>query len=1058
MGTKVHCKSYLPGYYSMRDLNEDSSSSNWLPFYGDKTISNGQYYNGYLPRSVTNLYPGYDKDALKQTVLEHEAIFKQQVFELHRLYKIQKDMMDEVRRKKLHKQQIPVETSSSSSPVIPQTPYEEAQKWHKSLFPLMKSSSDRPTVSSVEIINSPLSFMEGNIAQVGRISFHNGCSSKDCEVLESRSPKVRRKLFDLQLPADEYIDTDEGERSLDNKVSDCSSYPPNRNHNIAPESSSKIDLDVDASRSGSCLRSSGGLADLNEPVQVEELTTPTSVDFIGGTNGQREMKDLDLEAKPKSQFLLGLPKETLQNPVVSSDPCVENKGNGRNWLSYAYEAGHSKTHLSSMPQGLQPDKPLISSRLKHDVLDKAHQPSRNIKTDHSLGDPWRGRTAHDLELSEKGCNFSCLNHLEPVAASNISNPYLSVNSNMDNCWSRSISTWGKGNSSMTQNLTSIHMHPPLTSMGSTGRSSQSSIQSQGFFEDKWHLPSSGLKPDFGSGLPSHNGFYHGSSGSRDISYQFPSVGFESMNCNKDNKVASERSINCGSGSYLKGSNFVDIKSMKEMNLNRVPLESSSNGVVTQQRLLVIDEERTCVDNLKVLPWLKSTPGCENDGMSAMRDSNSSKMSLFQAASNSLSNKNAIVEGSHQPFTQNIASTSCEVDKGSRRNEEGDSMVYRKIFGFPIFSNSCTPKNESSSLISSSASLQCTPQGEGTKAENQIGVIDINLACNPESSTQTDDEALVAEKERDKNAANLRTHIDLNACASEDEIALEPAIASKAISVKIPVEIDLEAPALPESEDDCQPAEQKQHENQDEAVRVAAEAIVSISSSVQETDCCYPSEDFTADHLLWFVEVVSSHIDDTNSKYGYESRAKDIVDTEASASDEFDYFEAMTLKLAEVKEEEYMPKPLVLENPKVEETGPISLPGRPRRGQARRGRQRRDFQRDILPGLASLSRHEVTEDLQTFGGLMRATGHPWHSGLARRNSTRNGAGRGRRRAVPDPAPTTEASMGPTLLIQQLNNIEVGLEDRSLTGWGKAPRRPRRQRCPAAVGNPPSIPLT
>lgn len=61
--------------------------------------------------------------------------------------------------------------------------------------------------------------------------------------------------------------------------------------------------------------------------------------------------------------------------------------------------------------------------------------------------------------------------------------------------------------------------------------------------------------------------------------------------------------------------------------------------------------------------------------------------------------------------------------------------------------------------------------------------------------------------------------------------------------------------------------------------------------------------------------------------------------------------------------------------------------RPRRGQARKPRQRRDFQRDILPSIASLSRHEVTVDLQTIGGLMRASGRPWQMAVSRRRSKR-----------------------------------------------------------------------
>lgn len=76
----MHEKGVLPGYYSMRDLNEDSTSSNWPLFYGDRTpLANGPYCNGFASRSVMDTCSGYNKDAVKQKMLEHEAIFKNQV-------------------------------------------------------------------------------------------------------------------------------------------------------------------------------------------------------------------------------------------------------------------------------------------------------------------------------------------------------------------------------------------------------------------------------------------------------------------------------------------------------------------------------------------------------------------------------------------------------------------------------------------------------------------------------------------------------------------------------------------------------------------------------------------------------------------------------------------------------------------------------------------------------------------------------------------------------------------------------------------------------------------
>ncbi|XXG63897.1 hypothetical protein AAC387_Pa05g1986 [Persea americana] len=43
----------------------------------------------------------FDKESMKMAVLKHEEIFKEQVYELHRLYRIQKLLMNDVQRKGL---------------------------------------------------------------------------------------------------------------------------------------------------------------------------------------------------------------------------------------------------------------------------------------------------------------------------------------------------------------------------------------------------------------------------------------------------------------------------------------------------------------------------------------------------------------------------------------------------------------------------------------------------------------------------------------------------------------------------------------------------------------------------------------------------------------------------------------------------------------------------------------------------------------------------------------------------------------------------------------------
>jgi hypothetical protein len=75
MGETVHCGSFLS---SMRDLSEDISNTCSYSMYcgGDKTLPYGQYQNGFSARPPTD---SYERDFLKQTMLEHEAVFKNQV-------------------------------------------------------------------------------------------------------------------------------------------------------------------------------------------------------------------------------------------------------------------------------------------------------------------------------------------------------------------------------------------------------------------------------------------------------------------------------------------------------------------------------------------------------------------------------------------------------------------------------------------------------------------------------------------------------------------------------------------------------------------------------------------------------------------------------------------------------------------------------------------------------------------------------------------------------------------------------------------------------------------
>jgi hypothetical protein len=592
--------------------------------------------------------------------------------------------------------------------------------------------------------------------------------------------------------------------------------------------------------------------------------------------------------------------------------------------------------------------------------------------------------------------------------------------------------------------------PFLNASGALSRSSQLH-QSNGILGDGWplNINSKHNNPGFHCETSVQNGF---------------------------NPRVAEHFNNGSVNIYNKRSNLIcNTTSGKDINLNVRLSNGLSNDLVTQSCLGTVDGEQKHGEQLAVLPWLRSKTACKNEAQNSGsgRRLTSGESSFLQVAS--LSNKDETGKGARENFMNNGTSGLCSNVNAPCMIEAGESSSKKKILGVPIFGMPLISAKESPSLTSLPVSVP-NPSDTGLVEINRKNlVLDMNLPCDADvlevdTEKQSVTEIIVCKEGLSKMEANSRNQIDLNLSMSEDE-AIPTTIPTT--NVKMKLVIDLEAPAVPETEEDVIP-EEKQVETssvsplcpqvtveqpQDEFMRYAAEAIVSMSSlccnQVDDSNSS-PSETPMMDPLSWFADVAFSCVDDIQRKFD-NSRGKICEAKGGSSSKEMDYFESMTLQLEEIKEEDYMPKPLVLENFIEEETGTTSLPTRARKGPARRGRQRRDFQRDILPGLSSLSRHEVTEDLQTFGGLMKATGHAW-AGLSRRSSSRNGCGRGRRRSqVPQSPPPPVATIETcTPLMQQLNNVEVGLEDRSLTGWGKTTRRPRRQRCPAGIL--PSIRLT
>ncbi|KAK9707197.1 hypothetical protein RND81_07G179100 [Saponaria officinalis] len=994
------------GDYSMRDLSRETNGAGWPSCYGDSNLPNGDFFYGFLPRTIEDLHPGYDKDVVKQTMIEHEGIFKKQVYELHRLYRVQRDLMDEVKRKEQYKRRIPYETSSSSSPLPAQMQSDDAQRWNGSNFALASPVSGRPLISGPDTVQSSPNSGKGKGVQTVPSPYQNCYSPRNSEVSESRPSKLRKPTLDLRLPADEYIDTDEVEQCGRTKDFEIISLSPDKNRKHVSGNGKmvlgypgKTEYQGNGPNSDLHFSKPKALADLNEPLHVEETTTFSSSGFLG-----RASNHSDVSYRDNPTRLLNSSKEIVQNSKRSSINGMNNipdiRGNGQDWFHYALEAEHYKAGVRSINQGINHEKVPVPSQPVHILLDQACQPP-TILSSHAS-----------------------------------SHPGLFQPSDLGKSWDHSATSWGKPNS-LTQKPASIQTTSAFHGSINLGKSPLSSAPSNNdMFANKWNLNNTpGGEP------PVRNGFYQGSSAAlKELSARFPPAGFDYVNCKNENTVP------CHSNNVIKSTRSVDVK---EMNLNVALSNGVCNEYIDPRRIEIIDEDCKPKDPLSALPWLKGKGVCNNEAASSRKGLNSLESVLSQGRSVA-------------------ASSSCVADTKAKKPESST-----KILGVPIFD--------------SPPGINHRTGREEIESSKRKTFFDMNVPCEASDSDldkMSVDEVVVLDKKETK-SVSLMKHFDLNSCITEEENPCETSMLYNHASVKVDTGIDLETPATPENEDVILPVEDsfvKEPDMQndgtrqcgdDELIKCAAAAIVAFSSCANSTQvstegstCPSVEAEGDDDPLNWFVSIACSSGNDPEIP-------TDENDVLPEGLDDFEY---IILKLKECTVEEYFPKPSIPEFSMVENST-CALTTRPRRGPGRRGRQRRDFQRDILPGLTTLSRHEVTEDLQTFGGLMRATGYSWHSGPNRRNATRNGRGRGRRRSIVEtPVVTDTVCALPPLKQHQTeqesehvqvqvqvqmqvhsNSMEVGLEDRSLRGWGKTTRRPRRQRCPA--GNPViPVPLT
>ncbi|XP_075661983.1 uncharacterized protein LOC142631649 isoform X1 [Castanea sativa] len=1020
MGANMQYNGNFPGYYSRINLNMEANSSTWPVNDIDKVFDHGPFYNGFLPSFPPDQVLGYQKEVLKQEMLKHETIFRDQIHELHRLYSRQRALMDEMRRNELYKHELRLETSKSNS-VLSHVSSEYAQNTchatHAPSLPWVNPACGGLSVSGAENVQFPLSSIQGKSTQACPDPAQTEECFKDFELLESKCKKIGKKVLDLQLPAYVYVDSEEEESLEDGKVTkvlDLSSYTSKGitqvvcNGDVNPFHGSNELKDVFCEEaSTSVLKKSTALADLNEPVKFEEEAASKS-DFVGPTSC-RESPCLDVSQKTKSTFQISS-EEIIQNTCTRWDfesrsdvVLSEKKERKQEWPSFSDEAGFVAENLSMLPESSKEELQQAHQPPTFHLLTKSYQEVETKRTIFSVESFGRDHgSLNDSQPGPSSASYMCTSR-ELVPHADVA---ISGSSPAASC--------RKPVRDMVRNPIAVQALPCFNTSVSLG-SSKSSIGRPGLTGDISHS----VQDSFCNSYQSEP---------KRFRVHPPSFSFDNVNNDNNHELTSEHQ---GLSNYVQGS--MDMKSSKSINLNFMP-NCCSSDVEVSQSIQGTDGMEKLEKLTGVLALLKVKQVLDGRPEKGSEDSTQVESVLLKAY------------------------TECIPDVDPKKFEASDSPSNRRILNFPTYEK----PHISSDQCSSHASQSETHQNGDEYIENtQKDVLDINLTCDsvPDSGKCPTASELVLENGLDKKHEGFGSHIDLNSCINEDESSPMHSLST---------EVDLQAPASPENKE-CSPprgesnetlletpSQSSRQEDADllgELMRIAAEAIISISSSeVQiciEKTTCKTSEAPSSDSLHWFAGIVSSVEGEPENESGKVLSSKySNHDDDEFLPDGIDYFEAMTLRLTETKEEECCCKCNIQ---KEEERGAILLQSQPRKGRTRRGRQRKDFQSEILPSLASLSRYEVTEDLQTIGGLMEAAGSRWETGSLR-NAGRIGSTRGRRRSCAPSSSVAENTVG-SLLKQQTANSEKGIEERNLIGWGKITRRRRGQRHP--VSNPQLI---
>ncbi|GMH31547.1 hypothetical protein Nepgr_033391 [Nepenthes gracilis] len=916
-GTNMQCQSYFPLHFPHGDFNVNSNSSTLLKHIENVTLKAGNSNTGLSAWPGSRGQRAFDKQLLCQIILKHEVMFRDQVHELHRLYRRQKELMDEIKRKEQFMKHLHLEaqwsnpsTSQITSKCTPDTSHS---------LPFTSLACSRPSTSDTAY----------------------------------KGKKIQRKLLDLQLPADVYIDSEE-ESLNDAKVAKVPASAiddvNNSVSNVAPKIDARALLVSDGLSHESHSKKSIELTDLSEPIQVGEASA------VKDNCGCKLSGNWDLMFQLMSKGMHDCKQNERELIFCAGVPEPANIVKTQKWMPNDDGAGHRGSNLNSFYW----DPVTENFPKSHLQMEHSHV--------HTLSLPDLAKS-NDLYGNQRENFCSELSGTNDVLFSNKKQDLLSISHQPTT--ERIASLSSKANSELPSFSFSIN---------SSCKLSQNPIVVQ-------------AHPCNGTKMPSSS---------------------SSLNHSSNNSFVPDH-LSCQKHGNL--SDFIDLNATEVPSFNFIPSMDAPPKSVCQENHSAAAQEARIKNSLGKFPCLTDLY-CSSQ-QDVVRDDWPQAMPAFS-----------------QVYS------SCVFDANQKQNH-GNGSPDNEMIPEPLTFNGHHSSNEGILAGTFSNSMDGQVMGKGKKAE----LFDINLPFDHTIALEKPaiEGVLVANSNRQLG------HVDLNMHVADDgapqslsslcQIALD-------IKLEVPISADTKEHLSPrDTPKSCQSAinlkvsAAEDGDLREELAEIAAKAIVSISLSKARVNLeSSVSDKFGASdngYLEWFAGVISS-MEPENDLVTLDSNDSSDIKV-FPLSDGIDYFEVMTLKLTEMKVEEYGCHNIV---PNEEGILTASFHScQPRKVRTRRPK-RKDFQREVLPSLISLTRHEVTEDIQIIQGLMEAVGTPWQKGTTKRKADRNRKPRARKQLC---FPASGARAGSPL--KPLTAASVpDLKDRSLN-WGKITTRRRGQRCRA-----------